>query len=635
MVATTFDDFFSWIRTYNPDGFSNEDDVESKFVEPFFEHLGYPDNCRHGKYGIRRSGKRGRPIEMDEIYFAVPGETEQNRETSLVIVEVKDIDQFNLEKALAQVSRYGIFMKPLLLIVTNGRRLQVWHCDHPEQPALDEEIIALQNEDKARQIHKILNFEIVRDVKRRILTEGIFIPFARIERALRRDPELYQQMDQEDFPSRKKCYENVLCVSRPKVEIQCLLPTGLTEGCCSIRFSSILLRRLTVHLDHKQVLNNLLRGLGTSPSARARSFIGRTFKGGFEAHLGQTTIALSELEAQDLCYCVDQIGYEYRRTIIHAENRLQSWRYDLATADYGRGLRLFTVKQWLWDYMKDFADHFDWAKGNSEWHIFSAMRTYLWVCIRDEEHTSIWPKVNSVGDIDIIYELPQQMKWLPGDIIRHDWDSNIGPNGLWTARYTDAWLRKKFIPKVLTFYRDSKRIDANSQLSGIESDYRQVYTSFNSIQNLEQLEFYLDGVQSWFHMSSSQIISAIHLRRYYAAFTDLARNAEPSMLKLGYIEDTLPKLPGYDLSNEDNNYAINVDRQLRYHAVVHRLEQHTDRIQKIEAESSWNADLISRVFAAILEDGRIKCSQTQLNAAIQSLRPLWKQYRFEERYLSY
>ncbi len=62
---TRFDHFFAWIQTLDPYSFQNEAEVESKFVVPLFQYLGYPEGCRRPQYSLKmyepgRRGRRGR-----------------------------------------------------------------------------------------------------------------------------------------------------------------------------------------------------------------------------------------------------------------------------------------------------------------------------------------------------------------------------------------------------------------------------------------------------------------------------------------------------------------------------------------------------------------------------------------------
>ncbi len=43
---TRFDQFLAWLQAFDPSLLPNEAEVESKFVVPLFQHLGYPEECR-------------------------------------------------------------------------------------------------------------------------------------------------------------------------------------------------------------------------------------------------------------------------------------------------------------------------------------------------------------------------------------------------------------------------------------------------------------------------------------------------------------------------------------------------------------------------------------------------------------
>ncbi|BAY09522.1 hypothetical protein NIES2098_26840 [Calothrix sp. NIES-2098] len=51
-------------------------------------------------------------------------------------------------------------------------------------------------------------------------------------------------------------------------------------------------------------------------------------------------------------------------------------------------------------------------------------------------------------------------------------------------------------------------------------------------------------------------------------------------------------------------------------------------------EKRFNADLLTQILIwIIIENGKINCSQPQMNAAKQALLPLWEQSHFEMRHV--
>ena len=65
------------------------------------------------------------------------------------------------------------------------------------------------------------------------------------------------------------------------------------------------------------------------------------------------------------------------------------------------------------------------------------------------------------------------------------------------------------------------------------------------------------------------------------------------------------------------------------------LNHYAQRIQQISSEDNWTADLICRIFLALLDHTQIKFNQKQLNVARDSLIPLLELARFEKRYIIY
>src|SRR5258705_12886687 len=104
------EELINWIDTFDSSLLQNEDDVETKFILPFFRYLGYPDEDRRGKYPVndyQPGSRRGRKPEIDQIYFSVSEANEQNADTALVLVEAKEPQEHNLAEAIKQAKFYG------------------------------------------------------------------------------------------------------------------------------------------------------------------------------------------------------------------------------------------------------------------------------------------------------------------------------------------------------------------------------------------------------------------------------------------------------------------------------------------------------------------------------------------------
>lgn len=405
-----------WINNFNPELLKNEDDVETKFVLPFFKLLGYPENNRRGKYPIKayKPGKKqGRDPEADHVYFSTNEQEKQNADTSLIIVEAKKPTEKNLEPHIKQAKFYGDHLKSVFLVVTNGYQVKVLKRPRHriEEPVFDITTDKLKEKKIASEFYNQLNFEIVKQINEKIANDLTHSQYVSLEKALQRHPEIQAILDKGDFEPSTTRGKKYLRVVKPKVAIECNLPIAFDEGDCTIEFSSIILRGSTISLTHKEILGNLMTGLNTKPHWGTRPFLIQLEDNYFEASLGRTTVILSAAETQDLCDCVDEVFSEYKNIIIEAENSLETWEFEPVDSDDGLGFQLCSVGQELWELMVEFSKEFDYDKGDSDWHIFER-QSYIKVSNKKSvlPHVLIFPKLTtnhnnllSGDEVNLIY----------------------------------------------------------------------------------------------------------------------------------------------------------------------------------------------------------------------------------------
>ncbi|WP_375511518.1 hypothetical protein [uncultured Nostoc sp.] len=154
-----------------------------------------------------------------------------------------------------------------------------------------------------------------------------------------------------------------------------------------------------------------MTGLHTQLDWGCRRFFKQLNKNTFEVYLGKKTLILSELEAADLCFCINRVCQEYKNSIIEVENALETWNFEFVKLSESGGFILFSVRQELWELMQQFANEFDYVKGKSEWHLFHRKDISIRVSRGIRDHTFILPKIDIRLDllpnnkINIIYEL--------------------------------------------------------------------------------------------------------------------------------------------------------------------------------------------------------------------------------------
>ena len=687
--------FMNWVQTFDPSLLQNEDDVETKFVLPLFQYLGYADKHRRGKYPLKayNPGKRGRKPEIDTIYFSTDQPKKQGPDTSLLLVEAKKPNELNLDKDVDQAVFYGDKLKILFHVVTNGYQLKVFkrHRYHDDECIYDISTSELRNRATLTRFYELLHFDVVKHLKELAVNELTHTLYVEMTQTLNRYPNLLAQIAKGDFNSYVLRGDRHIVVSKPRVAVDCQLPLVLREGSCQIEFSNVMLRGLTCQLTHDDIVRDLLIGLHTPPEWEARCFIKKRADGTFEARLGQTIVLLSEQETQELCACVDMIGEAYKEALLDTMELLEAWDYTFTQTfefpgcpDLIRGFSLLSVRPWLWQLMKQFAHEFDFLKGDSDWHMFDEGIHSIGIHRNRQGYTNVtlWP-VSEGGSVpndwvDILYYDPDEDVELYEDVYKQPWKQLVGTQGIWTVRYTHEWIIQQFIPQVLAHYNvhyqkhqyplhrvkewvagklvphvfsgyelllqrqqeaQQQAIIKHATLSGCQKE--QIPLSEES--ELKHLAPYLHHIQGWLvHYGliyGTRRIAASLLRPYYTTFTELGKSMNPATVNIGYIQGKLgylERIMREDLRREgltpEEEEAV-YDGLSTYDGILRCLSNHVIRIHKVEYEDVSYAELISRAFISMAEHEDCSIGQDQLNSARRVLLPLWEQSRFEERFI--
>jgi hypothetical protein len=452
-------------------------------------------------------------------------------------------------------------------------------------------------------------------------------------------PDLQGILEKCDFETSTWRQDYCLVVVKPKVAIACNLPQTFGEGNCEIQFSNIHFRGLKINLNHQDILGELITGLNTQPNWGCRRFLKQLDQDIFQVNLGKTRFILTYLETLDLCLCVDGVCQEYKKRIIEFEDALETWDFEFREVSNLQGFILFSVGQKLWKLMQQFAEEFDYTKGKSEWHLFHHENILIRVSRGIRDHTFILPIIDSNisllanNKINIVYQLNNV--YFPSFEREKTtyWQQNIGLSGTWTARYTQQWLLNKYIPKVINYYLGKFEFSEAELLAEIR-DYKgdanddNLRLPIKEINNIINLVTYLRYIQSWLHIYKENIAASL-LQDYYRTFTDLVRNTDCSIGGIDYIMTNLLRMK---CKNTQKEIPTNF-KHWNFKYAMNCLDEQVARINNSEYENSFNADLITRTFIWIIENGKISFSQAQLNAAKQALQPLWEQSRFEMRHL--
>ncbi|MFN6568283.1 type I restriction enzyme HsdR N-terminal domain-containing protein [Dendronalium sp. ChiSLP03b] len=632
-ISESIKNFIKWIQAFDNRILQNEYDVETKFVLPMFQYLGYPDKCRQSKYPLKRSNSEisEKKLEIALIYFATDNLIKQNADTSLIIVICLEPHTTNFQQAIEQAKFYSKYLNPILFLITNGYHINVFkhHHYHTEESTFDININLLINHDVGSDFYNKLSFDSLKNFDKNVNKVSRYTKINLLEKSIKYHSNLNANLATTDFQPSINQEGNHLIVVKSKVLIECNLPKAFSDGNCNIQFSSLILRGLKINLNHKYILGKLTTGLNTQPHWGCRQFIKQLDNNIFEIFLGQTTIILSELETLELCFCIDIVCREYKNSIIDFETTLETWKFEFVDIFGIRGFHLFSVDSKLWDLMQRFANKFNYAQGKSEWHLFHQEDISIRVSRGIRDRAFIFPK-NDADITHIIYEINDtHLQFLErGDT---SWRQEIGPLGIWTAKYTKQWLLEKYIPKVLDYYSQQFKLSKEELLKSLEK-YQCELTPIEKINDIKELIPYLHDIQSWLNIYFENIATSV-LHAYYRAFTDLVRNTDSSVTGIDYITGNLRRVEWGNAPEKFSHNSIDWTNW-NFKDAINCLDRQIARLNTCEYENSLKADLITRTFIWIIENGKICFSQAQLNAAKQALLPLWEQTRFEMRHVS-
>jgi hypothetical protein len=624
------DTLIAWVSIYSPAALSNEAEVESKFVEPFFRLLGYPENCRRPKFPLAtyNPNRSGRKPEPDQVYFSSEDRSLHTPDTTLLIVEAKEPTNDDLDAAIRQALFYAFHLKPPFVCATNGYWLRIlkWREGSSNETIFNDSISRLSDRTEATRLVAGLNFEIVKHLKEQMkssLTHGQYVEVAQ---ALRHYPDLQEILNAGDFATSTTAAGDTLCVSQPKVQITCSLPHAFGKGRAIVEFSNALRSGLTTHLSHEDIIKFFMLGLQTFPEQDARPYL-RPSVDGFMAELGRVTTTLSKQETEDLCACVDQVCEAYKSRMISTEETLETWDYKRVPVYDMQGVRILSVKPWLWSLMKRFANEFNNFKRKSAWHIFESDTTAIRVARDATDNVNLYPRYDYdlmspaiPTHVEVIYVIPSWSFKLGPQENPYHWRQAVGPRGIWTADYARNWVLKEFIPEVRRRYHEEY------QQRGSESDIIIDYggehaarTPLDQIEEYKHLYDYLLDVQSWLSINPKNISAAIILP-YYETFVSLLRGVDPESVDVSYNAGNLGMLRGPASRITVDDIFVELDRRIAQ-VKAQGFDQHE------------HAECVSRVFMDLIRTGNVKYSQTQLNSAVTALRRLWEERSFEMRYV--
>ena len=454
--------------------------------------------------------------------------------------------------------------------------------------------------------------------------------------------------------TRERWRNNHLTVKGKLFQMGYPLPTGFgTRG--QNGYVKLLDLPVSANLTRRDILRDCAIGLGTSLKTGTRTFIERWGRV-WLVRLGQMCVECSTSQAEEACACVDAVGQAYLEALREATDLLGLWDYPPVRTDGIEGVVLLVVPAWLWDAMLRCSFELTHDDGTSSMHVFDGGSGRLGIRHGGRYMSAaLWPvrwdATSLPGDsVALVYEYPDLYFEVFEEDEHTSWKTHIGPEGFWTAPYTENWLVERFIPLVLSRHasyppparpRHLRERLALALLGGagrgrvpreeiIHRTRDSRHVPLPSLSDARQLLPYLTDLQAWFHNYPVLWLPATLLPSYYRAMTDLTRSIDTTGLDLAYVEDNV-RLPP---AEQDSAWAGDGDGGGRsaYERVLSRLEAHVARIAGQVLELHQQADYLTRAWLFLLREGQPRSAAAQLAEVASALEPLWEQCRLECRY---
>lgn len=302
-----------------------------------------------------------------------------------------------------------------------------------------------------------------------------------IEKLLRKTPELVEtffskqisdrfchtlSMPNEELQSYRKGfsqqYDSHLTIENESVRIQVLLPNRRSHRVSAIlSFSRVNLAGVSLAIDGKDLVHWLqwaghchdpVKGPYTLPLGDPGRFLLTTQK--FQ-------LSLDSKEFDDLDWCLGEAWTHYLDAIQGLEANWRCLRFGRLRDSSQHVHRLCSVTPSLWRLIMDYAREHDYAKGESEEHIFDASGNGVLKVFSPRAtafmdagyHLILY--VYHEGGICGSHEPSMIIGWAPHHL--RELSSSWGPRGMWDAEHAHNWLSAKLMPRVMRWYHGKCR----------------------------------------------------------------------------------------------------------------------------------------------------------------------------------
>jgi hypothetical protein len=403
----------------------------------------------------------------------------------------------------------------------------------------------------------------------------------------------------------------------PKLYEQC--------GSCCFEFRSIFVSDCMITLSHREILERLFVGLNTDYKLEMRGFlVGQHYNIAnlYYVQLGNNRFTLKDSEVEQLCEIVDDFGQVYKEKFYKIEKKWDTINF-INFDPYEYSVRLVEVERSLWRKMIEFSWEFDYANGNTEWHIFNKTTGTIMIYPNrvilarlEPEKTESYHYASYLNSDDTLW-----IKWKRYD---NRFEKTEEP---WSAAQTYHWLCQKFIPYVIYYYEYVKSKKYGIMKSPTFDDFMknfkiddliissslQTKKSIEQIENVEELLSEMYSLQMFFNSSPPISVSLEEIKSVYLGIKYILMNIELPNYSSHYIQKQINYLSDEECLQDDPIALIN------------------SKMENVD-EDDVNAGHIAELFKCYIE--ALKCENALrnlkkpvINEIKKLLNPIWEKHK--------
>lgn|GEM_PF-4295190 len=387
----------------------------------------------------------------------------------------------------------------------------------------------------------------------------------------------------ENFYSFEKSFSNVRLAGQ--------IPTYPDmKGSCVITFSNLRLRDCMITLNHSQIIEQLFKGANTNIRNNLRRFIVSEEKNPDIYYVTLVNVGLP-LEEDEVIQLIDIIDDFYNLYIEECKKFYEVFRRDLFVScdNKKNDLRLFKIKKELWYLIRDFSRKFDYANGDSDWHIFDANGSILRVYdqLVDDFKVFIFPQSEKV-DYFVYNEDEVWLVWTDEYFINSSLES-FENNQYWGPFFTYQWLINELIPQVMYWHENQNRKAFKKQKSLNEFKNSFVISDYVSYlhesESNDKLLVRVSELQEFFHTRPHNMIEVKGLPKVYECLIGILDKSILSESELYYVSSNLNVR---DFQNKE--------------ALIQGISELMSQCEHDKVVISFSLDLIYRCMVVVLRD---------------------------------